>query len=52
VQADCEELANLINNRLIVPLVKWNFGAQETYPTFAPSQRVRAGTASRTMLSS
>jgi hypothetical protein len=52
VQADCEDLANLINNRLIVPLVKWNFGAQETYPTFAPSQRVRAGSGVATVLKS
>lgn len=43
VQADCEELANLINNGLIVPLVNWNFGPQDIYPMFAPSQRVRAG---------
>jgi hypothetical protein len=42
VQADCEDLANLINNRLIIPLVTWNFGPQDTYPAFAPSQRVRA----------
>jgi hypothetical protein len=44
VQADCEALANLINNQLIVPLVRYNFGEQDTYPIFAPSQRVRAGT--------
>lgn len=43
VQADCEDLANLINNQLIVPLVNWNYGPQDTYPAFAPSQRVRAG---------
>lgn len=44
-QADCEDIANLINNALIVPLVKWNFGAQENYPAFAPSQRTEdAGT--------
>jgi hypothetical protein len=43
VQADCEALANLLNNALIVTLVRWNFGEQEFYPTFAPSQRVRAG---------
>lgn len=44
VQADCEALANLINNQLIVPLVRYNFGEQDQYPIFAPSQRVRAGT--------
>jgi hypothetical protein len=43
VQADCEDIANLLNNELIVTLVRWNFGEQEFYPTFAPSQRVRAG---------
>jgi hypothetical protein len=43
VQADCEDIANLLNNGLIVTLVRWNFGEQEFYPTFAPSQRVRAG---------
>lgn len=44
VQADCEDIANIINNGLIIPLVKYNFGEQETYPTFAPSGKVRAGT--------
>lgn len=44
VQADCEDLASLINNLLIVPLVQWNFGPQDVYPTFAPSQRVKKGT--------
>ena len=50
VQADCEALASMINNQLIVPLVRWNFGPQEVYPTFAPSQRVRAGTGVPTVL--
>lgn len=44
VQADCEALASLINNQLIVPLVRWNFGEQELYPQFAPSERVKKGT--------
>jgi hypothetical protein len=43
VQADCEDLASLINNRLIIPLVQWNFGPQKAYPAFAPSQRVHLG---------
>jgi hypothetical protein len=51
VQADCEALANLINNALIVPLVRYNFGEQEFYPTFAPSQRVRAGSGVASVLS-
>jgi hypothetical protein len=40
VQADCEALASLINNTLIVPLVRYNFGEQQQYPMFTPSQRV------------
>jgi hypothetical protein len=43
VQADCEAIADLLNNELIVPLVDWNFGKQETYPVFTPS--ARSGTA-------
>lgn len=50
VQADCEELAALINNQLIVPLVRYNFGEQDAYPTFAPSQRVKAGAGIATMM--
>jgi hypothetical protein len=43
VQADCEDLAAILND-VIAQLVIWNFGPQETYPAFAPSQRVhRAG---------
>lgn len=42
IQADCEDIASVINNMLIVPLVKWNFGPQKTYPAFNPSQRVKA----------
>jgi phage gp29-like protein len=30
VQADCEALAAIINNGLIVPLVRYNFGEQDT----------------------
>jgi hypothetical protein len=50
VQADCEDIANLLNNELIVPLVRYNFGEQEFYPTFAPSQRVRAGSGVATVI--
>lgn len=39
-QAECEDIASLINDRLIVPLVDANFGPQADYPIFAPSQRV------------
>lgn len=41
-QSDCEHIAAILNERVIVPLVNWNYGPQESYPTFAPSQRVRA----------
>lgn len=41
VQADCEQIAQLLTERLIVPLVQWNFGEQKSYPAFNPSQRVR-----------
>jgi hypothetical protein len=50
VQSDCEALANIINNDLIVPLVNYNFGEQEFYPMFSPSQRVRAGSGVATVL--
>jgi hypothetical protein len=49
VQGDVEDIANLVNNGLIVPLVRWNFGDQDFYPTFAPSQRVRAGSSIATI---
>lgn len=41
-QADNEALASIINERLIVPLVIMNYGEQDAYPRFEPSQRVRA----------
>lgn len=41
VQADCEAIANLLNNTLVVPLARWNCGEREFYTTFAPSQRAR-----------
>lgn len=40
-QADCEKIAQLLNEKLVVPLVQWNFGPQTSYPAFNPSQRVR-----------
>jgi hypothetical protein len=40
VQADCEEIAGILNERLVKQMVDWNFGPQENYPTFQPSQRV------------
>lgn len=45
VQADAEEIANLLNEQLVVPLVDMNFGPQDEYPRFLPSQRVRASSA-------
>ena len=50
VQADCEELAALLNDRLIKQMVDWNFGEQKSYPTFEPSQRVKIGGGAATML--
>jgi hypothetical protein len=41
VQADTEALANVLNENLIVPLVIMNYGEQDVYPRFEPSQRVR-----------
>lgn len=41
VQADVEALGSLINNRLIIPLVRYNFGEQAVYPMFTPSHRVK-----------
>lgn len=40
-QSDCEQIASILNERLIVPLIDWNFGPQEEYPAFTPKQRVR-----------
>jgi hypothetical protein len=40
VQSDCEDIANIINEELIVPLIDMNFGPQESYPLFAPSARL------------
>lgn len=51
VQSDCEDIANIINEHLIIPLVDWNFGPQESYPAFAPSQRVRKSPAVATVIS-
>ena len=52
VQADCERIASLLNERLIVPLVQWNFGEQDVYPAFTPSQRVRQSSAVATTIAS
>jgi hypothetical protein len=43
VQADCEDLASIINEGLVKRLVDLNFGPQKTYPLFTPSQRVTYG---------
>src|SRR5207237_6589924 len=52
VQADCEQVASLLNERLIVPLVDANFGPQDAYPTFSPSARVRQSPAIGTLIQS
>jgi hypothetical protein len=51
-QSDCEELANIINNGLIVPLVRYNFGERDAYPAFTPSQKVKASSKLATDLAS
>jgi hypothetical protein len=40
VQADVEDLASVLNERLVKFLVDLNFGVQKVYPMFAPTQRV------------
>jgi hypothetical protein len=50
VQADCEDLANILNEQVVAPLVDWNFGEQENYPQFVPSQRVRASSSIGTVI--
>jgi hypothetical protein len=43
IQGDCEDLAAILNGeQLIKGLVDWNFGPQQIYPQFSPSQRVKA----------
>lgn len=41
VQSDNDQLAAIINEQIIVPLVDANFGPQESYPLFNPTQRAR-----------
>lgn len=50
VQADCEDLGTIINQRLVKRLVDWNYGPQDAYPQFTPSQRVKIGGGIATML--
>lgn len=40
IQADCEDIANVLNP-LMVKIVDINFGPQQEYPGFAPSQRIK-----------
>lgn len=42
VQSDDEDLADVINEQIIIPLVQMNFGARDAYPQLIPSQRVHA----------
>jgi hypothetical protein len=44
VQSDCEDIANMINEQLIVQLVDWNFGPQAEYPIFTPSAQLKIST--------
>lgn len=50
VQGDDEQIANIINQQIVVPLIDWNFGPQDAYPQFVPSQRVRASSAMGTII--
>ena len=56
VQADVESLATTVNEKLIAPLVILNFGEQDAYPRFEPSQKVEGSaefaTAINTMITS
>lgn len=48
-QADCEAIAELLNG-LIVNLIDYNYGRQDAYPVFTPSQRVRAAAGMATVI--
>lgn len=52
VQSDCEDIANLINEDLIIDLVDWNFGPQDAYPIFSPSARFKIDAALAGMINS
>jgi hypothetical protein len=41
VQSDCEDIATVINEKLLIALVDWNFGPQDAYPIFSPSARFK-----------
>jgi hypothetical protein len=50
VQSDCEDIANIVNELLVIPLVRFNFGEQEIYPIFQPSPKIRGSSAFATAL--
>jgi hypothetical protein len=50
VQSDCEDIATILNEELIIPLVDWNFGPQDSYPVFAPSARLQIDTATAQLI--
>jgi hypothetical protein len=52
VQSDCEDVANILNEELIIDLVDWNFGPQDSYPVFAPSARIQIDAATAQMINS
>jgi hypothetical protein len=45
VQSDCEDIANILNEQLVIDLVDWNFGPQDAYPVFSPSARIQIDSA-------
>jgi hypothetical protein len=50
VQSDCEDIANIINEQLVIDLVDWNFGPQDAYPVFSPSARIQIDTATAQLI--
>jgi hypothetical protein len=50
VQSDCEDIASIVNELLVIPLVQFNFGDQEDYPIFQPSPKIRASSAFATAI--
>jgi hypothetical protein len=52
VQSDCEDIANIINEELVIDLVDWNFGPQDAYPVFSPSARIQIDTATAQLINS
>jgi len=50
VQSDCEDIANIVNEQLIIPLVVYNYGEQKDYPIFQPSPKIQGSQAFATAI--